>query len=115
MAAVVPNLILFREGHDRRTLVQRVDFISAAGSANVRWLLTERCLFRFDGSDFALVSLHPGVTAAAVRDATGFAYAEPAEPPATEPPSPEMLALLHGPVREALAEVYPRAAALLDG
>jgi glutaconate CoA-transferase subunit B len=115
MAAVVPNLILFREGHERRALVERVDFVSAAGSGNVRWLLTERCLFRFDGSGFALASLHPGETLQSVRDATGFAYTEPTAPPATEPPSPEVLAVLRGPVREALAEAYPRAATLLEG
>jgi glutaconate CoA-transferase subunit B len=113
MADAVRNLILFREGHDRRALVERVDFVSAAGGPNVRWLVTERCLFRFDGRGFTLASLHPGETAGSVRDATGFAYAEPSDPPATEPPSAEMLALMRGPVREVLAEIYPRAAALL--
>jgi glutaconate CoA-transferase subunit B len=115
MASVVPNLILFREGHERRALVERVDFVSAAGGGNVRWLLTERCLFRFDGSGFVLASLHPGETPESVREATGFAYTAPAAPPPTGPPSPEILAALRGPVREALAEAYPRAATLLEG
>jgi glutaconate CoA-transferase subunit B len=115
MASVVRNLILFREGHDRRTLVERVDFVSAAGSPNVRWLVTERCLFRFDGRGFALTSLHPGESEASVREATGFAYTTPSAPPPTPPPTPGMLELLQGPVREALAEIYPQAAALLDG
>ena len=114
MASVVRNLILFREGHDRRSLVERVDFVSAAGGPNVKWLLTERCLFRFDGRRFALAGLHPGESEDSVRQATGFAYAVPSMLPATPPPSSEVLELLRGPVREALAEIYPRAAALLE-
>ena len=113
MAEVVPNIILFREGHDRRSLVERVDFVSAAGNPNTRWLLTDRCLFRFDGSGFSLASLHAGETPAGVRGSTGFAFAVPPDPPPTEPPTPEMLALMAGPVREGLSEIYPRAAALL--
>lgn len=113
MADMVRSIILFREGHDRRALVERVDFVSAAGNPNVRWLLTERCLFRFDGERFVLASLHAGETLRSVREATGFAFAAPAAPPTTAPPSDEMLRLMRGPVREALSEIYPRAAALL--
>lgn len=113
MADVVRNIILFREGHDRRALVERVDFVSAAGNPNVRWLLTERCLFSFDGKGFALASLHAGETRRSVVDSTGFAFDGPVDPPVTEPPTAEMLRLMRGPVREALSEIYPRAAALL--
>ena len=53
---VVPRVILFRLEHSRRTLVPKVDFISAPGSSpdNVFRpggpiaLITNRCLFDFD-------------------------------------------------------------------
>src|SRR6188474_838577 len=53
---VVPKVILFRTEHSRRTLVEKVDFISAPGTSadNVHRpggpcaLITNRCLFAFD-------------------------------------------------------------------
>ncbi len=56
MYYVVPKVILFRLEHTRRTLVERVDFISAPGASpeNVYRpggpiaLITNRCLFTFD-------------------------------------------------------------------
>jgi glutaconate CoA-transferase subunit B len=113
MADMVARVILFREDHDRRALVERVDFVSAAGG-NVRWLLTGRCLFRKQGRRLALASLHPGEALEAIRAATGFGF-DADEPVTTPAPSPEALALIRGPVREALAEVYPKAAARLTG
>jgi glutaconate CoA-transferase subunit B len=112
MAELVPLLILFHEEHDPRALVERVDFVSATG-AGVRWLLTGRCLFRKAGPGFALHSLHPGETLAGVRSGSGFAFEAPADPPRTPTPSAATLALIRGPVRSALAEVYPRAAVSL--
>ena len=59
---VVPNVILFRIEHSRRTLVPKVDFISAPGASpdNVHRtggpiaLVTNRCLFGFDRDAAAL-------------------------------------------------------------
>src|SRR6266481_3673209 len=53
---VVPRVILFRTEHSRRTLVERVDFISAPGTSPPRVfrtggpiaLITNHCLFAFD-------------------------------------------------------------------
>ena len=66
---VVPKVILFRLEHTRRTLVERVDFISAPGASadNVYRpgspiaLITNRCLFAFDRRRrrFALTRVHP--------------------------------------------------------
>lgn len=112
MAELVPLLILFREQHDPRILVERVDFVSASGT-RVRWLLTGRCLLRKAGPGFALHSLHPGETLAGIRAATGFAFTAPDEPPVTPTPGPDRLALIRGPVTAALAEVYPHAAGSL--
>jgi glutaconate CoA-transferase subunit B len=118
MAFMVPNLILFREDHDPKVLVDRVDFITAPGHSDQavwrrggpRWLLTGAGLFRFAEGRFELVSLHPGETLAGVRERTGFAFSAPDAVPATPQPAPAQLDLLRGPVRDALAEVYPGAA-----
>jgi glutaconate CoA-transferase subunit B len=112
MAELVPRIILFRADHDPRVLVERVDFVSATG-AHVRWLLTGRCLFRKAGTGFVLHALHPGETEESIRAATGFAFAASDRPPITPVPAASTLALIRGPVREALAEVYPRAAGSL--
>ena len=114
---VVPKVILFREEHTPRALVERVDFISAPGTSppdvyrpgGPAALVTGRCVFAFDRSAgrFALESLHPGETPASLRAATGFDFATPAAPPETPPPDAETLALLRGPVGDELAPIYP--------
>lgn len=79
----VPRVILFCWAHSRRTLVDKVDFISAAGPQNDgAWrrggpiaLLTDRCEFAWqDKQRFSLDSLHPGETLQSVKDHTGFEY-----------------------------------------
>lgn len=121
----VPRVILFREEHSPRTLVERVSFVSAPGtSAPGVWrrggpshLVTGRCLFAFDreAAGFRLESLHPGESLEAVREATGFAFAASPPVPATPDPDPGTLRLLRGPVAAALAETYPRFAARVFG
>jgi glutaconate CoA-transferase subunit B len=123
MYFVVPRVILFREEHSPRVLVERVDFISAPGTsaANVERrggpyaLLTGMALFYFDESRgrFRLESVHPGLTAADVRAATGFDYDAPDRVPVTAEPDAAALALLRGRVRQELAESYPGFAASL--
>ena len=120
MAAMVPNLVLFREDHDPRVLVERVDFVSAAtmGAPGVwrrhgpRWLLTGRCLFRFEQGSFVLDRLHPGESVDGVRRATGFAFRAEGEPRPGDPPSSRIVGLIRGQVCHELAEVYPEAARL---
>jgi glutaconate CoA-transferase, subunit B len=114
---VVPRVILFREEHTRRVLVDKVDFVSAPGWSaegvyrpGGPWaLLTGRCLFRFDRQRhrFRLESLHPGHTLEEVRDNTGFDFDAPDRVPETAPADPAWRALLTGPIREQIAEVYP--------
>ncbi|MEZ5774216.1 MAG: hypothetical protein R3D33_05790 [Hyphomicrobiaceae bacterium] len=116
---VVPRVILFRIGHDRRSLVPRVDFVSAPGTSppgvyrtgGPVALVTERCRFAFDATRgrFRLETLHPGHTLEEVRDETGFDFDLPEDgTPATTPLlGPLALAALRGPVAAALAEVYP--------
>jgi glutaconate CoA-transferase subunit B len=114
---VVPRVVLFRWEHSRRTLVRQVDFISAPGRSEPGVhrpggpiaLLTNLCLFRWqrDVGRFALQSVHPGHTLEEVRDQTGFDFDVPAAVPTTAAPDAHRLALLRGPVAEAIADVYP--------
>ncbi len=120
---VVPKVILFRTEHSRRTLVPKVDFISAPGvsEANVYRpggpiaLITNRCLFDFANGRFRLASVHPGHTVEEVVENTGFDFERPANVPQTPPPSPETLKLMREVVAPQLAEVYPQFAAQVFG
>jgi glutaconate CoA-transferase subunit B len=120
---VVPKVILFRTEHSRRTLVPKVDFISAPGSndPNVHRtggpiaLVTNRCLFTFADGRFTLASVHPGHTVDEVVENTGFEFDTPARVPETPAPSAETLTLLRDVVAPQLAEVYPQFAAQVFG
>jgi len=122
---VVPKVILFRTEHSRRTLVPKVDFISAPGgnapnvyrSGGPIALVTNRCLFSFDRARkrFRLDSVHPGHSVEEVMDNTGFDFDRPAQVPKTPAPSPATLALLREVVAPQLAEVYPQFAAQVFG
>ena len=114
---VVPRVILFRWEHSRRTLVRKVDFVSAPGvsepgvrrSGGPVALITNRCLFDFDRERcrFTLRSVHPGHTLEEVRDQTGFDFDVPAVVGTTPEPDAARLARLRGPVALQMAEVYP--------
>lgn len=122
---VVPKVILFRTEHSRRTLVPRVDFVSAAGTSppNVYRrggpiaLVTNRCFFTFDRARgrFTLTSIHPGHTLDEVLEHTGFDFDRPASVPLTTLPSAESLRIMRGAVATELAEVYPEFAARVFG
>ena len=120
---LIPRVILFRAEHTTRTLVRKVDFVSAPGTSppgvyrpgGPYALVTGRCVFRFQPARrrFRLVSLHPGYGLDDVRTVTGFDFDCPEWVPETPAPDREARALIHGPVGAALAEVYPRFAARL--
>src|ERR1700676_2944206 len=84
MYYVVPKVILFRLEHTRRTLGEKVDFITPPGTSpdNVYRpggpiaLITNRCQFAFDRARkrFRLASVHPGHTVAYVVEQTGFHF-----------------------------------------
>jgi len=121
--SVVPKVILFRTEHSRRTLVPKVDFISAPGTSEPNVyrpggpiaLVTNRCLFSFASGRFTLASVHPGHTVAEVIEHTGFAFDRPAAVPETPAPSPDTLKLIRETVAPQLAEVYPQFAAQVFG
>jgi len=114
---MVPRVILFREEHSRRVLVPKVDFVSAPGASDAPLerrggpdaLLTGKALFRFSGARrrFSLESVHPGATMDEVRAGCGFEFDCPDAAPETPAPPAEWLALMNGPVRRRVAEVYP--------
>jgi glutaconate CoA-transferase, subunit B len=115
---VVPKVILFRVEHSRRTLVPKVDFVSAPGGSadNVFRpggpiaLVTNRCLFEFDRARrrFSLASVHPGHSVGEVAENTGFDFDRPEHVPTTPAPSAATLQLLRITVAPMLAEVYPQ-------
>lgn len=117
--------ILFREEHSARVLVPKVDFVSAPGwsppevarRGGPQALVTGRALFSWqkDRRRFRLESVHPGHSAAEVRENTGFDYDADAEVPATPAPSADELALLRGPVARRIAQNYPDFAARVWG
>jgi glutaconate CoA-transferase, subunit B len=124
LAYVVPRIILFREEHSPRVLVDTVDFISAPGTSppevyrtgGPHALLTSLALFSFDRGRgrFRLDSVHGGSSVAEVRAKTGFAFDAGADVQRTPDPDAETLLLLRGPVLDALAETYPQAAAIMS-
>lgn len=125
MTFSVPKLILFREEHSPRTLVEKVDFVSAPGvSAPGVWrpggpkaLVTGRCVFAFDPEKarFRLESVHPGESVESVQAATGFAFDLAESVAETPPPSPGRLALLRERVAPQVAEFYPEFASRVFG
>jgi len=122
---LIPRVILFRQEHNPKILVPKVDFVSAPGvsDANVYRpggpyaLVTERCVFRFDKPRrrFALATVHPGHTVDEIRAETGFDFDAPDEIATTPVPDRKTLTLLRGPVAEAIAETYPDFAACVFG
>ncbi len=125
LAFLVPKVILFREEHTPRTLVEKVDFISAPGTSapevyrpgGPRALVTGRAVFDFSPADarFTLRSVHPGETPESVAEQTGFRFTIPEHVPLTPLPDADTLALLRGEVAGAVAETYPGFAARLWG
>jgi len=120
---VVPKVILFRTEHSRRTLVPKVDFVSAPGTndGNVFrpggpiGLVTNRCAFTFADGRFTLASVHPGHTLEEVVENTGFEFERPRSVPETPTPTPETLKLMREVIAPQLAEVYPQFAAQVFG
>ena len=122
---MVPKVILFRDVHNARLFVPKVDFISAPGTspANVYRpggpyaLVTSKAVMRFDASKkrFRLSSLHPGEKLDDLITATGFDFDHDLLPPTTPKPDDVTCQLIRGPIREAVAETYPAFGKRLQG
>ncbi|NOX74669.1 MAG: CoA synthetase [Alphaproteobacteria bacterium] len=122
---IVPRVILFREEHTRRTMVEKVDFISAPGISDTGVyrpggpyaLVTNLGLFHFDKARarFHLTSIHPGHSLEEILDNTGFDFDRDADIPTTPAPEPERLKLLRGKIAREIADPYPKFAKALFG
>jgi glutaconate CoA-transferase subunit B len=125
MYFAVPRVILFREEHSPRTLVEKVDFISAPGTSEPQvWrrggpkaLVTGKAVFSFDAGRgrFRLESVHNGETPESVAAATGFAFDAAPEVSETPAPTPDRLARLRAEVAPRVATFYPEFAARVWG
>jgi glutaconate CoA-transferase subunit B len=114
---LIPNIVLFFPSHTRRSLVETVDFKSASPMAPAgayrtgfpKWLLTDRCLFRFDldKNCFSLVSIHPGQALQDIVDNTGFEFEGVEKAIQTQMPDAAALAVIRNQVRDDLAIAYP--------
>ncbi len=113
----IPRVILFRADHDRRTLVPKVDFISAPGwsppeihrPGGPEVLVTNLAIMRFDRirHRFSLDSVHPGHSVEEVLDRTGFEMHLPPQVKITSLPEPSRLSLLRDRIAGRLEESYP--------
>jgi len=102
MYPMVAGTILFREEHSKRTLVPKVEFVSARGKPKA--LLTGKALFSWQRDHFRLESVHERFD---VRAETGFDFDAPSDVPLTPPPTDEELGFLRGPVAKLVAADYP--------
>ncbi len=112
LASLVPGVILFRTDHGPRTLVEKVDFVTAPGREGRR-LVTDRGVFVVASGRFVLESRHEGESLEALRAATGFEFAVLPDASVTPGPDAQMRALLKETVAGAMGEVYPAFAARL--
>lgn len=113
---VVPKVILFREEHSPRSLVETVDFVSAPGSSDEgvyrpggpKALVTGRAVFAFDATKrrFRLEQLHPGESLDGIKAATGFSF-DVGTLSETPRPSEERRERLRREIAPKVAEFYP--------
>ena len=114
---LIPQVILFREKHNREVLVESVDFISAPGSSSKNTyrtggpshLVTNLCVFDFNREEkqFFLRSIHPKHSLEEVLDNTGFNFSYSPNPAITTNPSEAVLNSLRTEVSEEISEIYP--------
>lgn len=125
MYYVVPKVILFREEHSPRTLVEKVDFISAPGVSEAgvhrpggpRHLVTNRCVMDFDqqAAQFRLRLCHSGETVESIRTATGFDFDVAEDVDETPMPSPERLGRIREHIAPQILTFYPEFASRVWG
>lgn len=111
--------VIFRTEQTRRSFVEKVDFISAAGHTPPDHLrhghpskvVTPKANFHFDiaAGLLRLGTIHPGYTFEDIRENTGFDLGV-TNAPATPAPTEEELHTLRGPIRSKMMETGTYAA-----
>ena len=106
--------VVFRTEHTPRSLVERVDYISATGSSpsgtlrlgNPSKLLTPKAIFRFDkdAGCFKLDTIHAPYSLEDIRANTGFDLGVTGPVAATAPPTSEELQVLRQVIRPKMIE-----------
>ena len=117
MYFVVPQIILFREEHSPRTLVDLVDFISAPGvsdeniyrTGGPKYLLTNRALFKFnkDLKKFSLLKLNQNETIQDIKELTGFKFDISENISDMLDPDTSRLKILRDKIAPMVSEFYP--------
>ncbi|MEM7686216.1 MAG: CoA-transferase [Pseudomonadota bacterium] len=125
MYYVVPKVILFREEHSPRTLVEKVDFISAPGISapdvhrpgGPHALVTGRAVFDWvkDAGRFRLKTIHAGETVESIREMTGFEFDEDSGVAETPAPSAERLERIRVEIAPKILTFYPEFAGRVWG
>ena len=123
LGAMIPRIYLWSSTHDPRTFVDQLHFRSGIGwgdggdhrermgmPGGPQLCITNLCVFDFEPASkrMRLASLHPGVTADQVQEATGFEVVMPeGDIPTTPKPNAEELHILR-------TEVDPTSARLRE-
>ena len=117
MYFVVPQIILFREEHSPRTLVDEVDFVSAPGVSDEniyrpggpKYLLTNRALFKFnkDLKKFSLLKLNQNQTIQDIKELTGFKFDISENISDMLDPDTSRLKILRDKIAPMVSEFYP--------
>lgn len=106
IAIGVRDTYVFLTAHDKRRLVEKVDYISHPGKKICRdneyygggpkWIVTPKCIFDFDPAtlEARLAMLFPGVTVDEIRANTGFEFKTAKKVEAIKPPSADELKAL---------------------
>ncbi len=108
--AINARRILIITALNRRTFVEKVDFVTSPGylagraerealhlpGAGPQQVITDKCTFDFapDTGEMRLAGLYPGVTVDEVRAGVGWDLAAPADLPMIEPPTEEDLRVM---------------------
>lgn len=106
--------VVFRTEHTRRSLVERVDYVSAAGATppevlrlgHPSKLVTPKATFRFDtkAGVLRLESIHPPYVLEDIRENTGFDLGTTGPATMTPAPTKEELHVLRHAVRDKMTE-----------
>ena len=111
------RVVLFRAEHSRRTLVEKVDFVTGAAETPLdvyreggpTKLITPKATLHWDSgaAEWLLESIQPGSSLQDVKENTGFELRVSAGVSTTPGPTEQELATLRGAVKAKLESIYP--------